>query len=136
MTTFDILAELKRLNIKVTLDEDKLQLDAPTGALSPELKKVIRQQKPALVALLEAQEARQLLETQGWVAVYSKVLGELVLWLEHENVVIPSRWSRVVRYTLAEVRLLTKNPALDADGLRRLHMAKKMFQGKVKAVIP
>ena len=136
MNTLDLLAELKRLNVKLSLAGDKLRLEAPAGVLTPELKEAVSQQKPALVALLEAQEARRLLEVQGWVVVYSKVLGELVLWLEHENVVIPSRWSRVVRYTLAEVRLLTKNPALDADGLRRLHMAKKMFQGKVKAVIP
>jgi len=136
MTPNALLDKLRQLNVKVTLNGDKLRLDAPKGVLTPELKEAVSQQKPALIALLEAEEARRLLETQGWVAVRSKVLGETILWLKHENVVYPSRLHNLVKYTLHELKLLTSNPDLTPEGLRRLHKAKKIFQGKIKAVIP
>ena len=76
---YALLDKLRQLNVKVTLNGDKLRLEAPKGVLTPEMKEAIRQYKPALIALLEAEEARRLLETQGWVAVRSKVLGETIM---------------------------------------------------------
>ena len=136
MTPDALLDKLERLNVKVTINGDKLRLEAPAGVLTPELKEAVSQQKPALIALLEAQEARRLLETQGWVAVRSKVLGETILWLKYVNVVYPSRLHNLTKYTLRELEILTSNSDLTPEGLRRLHKAKKIFQGKIKAVIP
>jgi len=136
MNTLDLLAELKRLNVKVTLNGDKLRLDAPKGVLTPELKEVVSQQKPALIALLEAEEARRLLEVQGWVVVYSKAIGEAVLWCRDEKVIIPTRWRGAVKYTLQELQTLTNNPDLTAEGLKRIHKAKKEFDGKILPASP
>ncbi|MFY9139529.1 MAG: hypothetical protein WAO30_02030 [Thermacetogeniaceae bacterium] len=136
MTPGALLDKLEKLNVKFTINGDKLRLEAPKGVLTPEMKGAVRKQKRALITLLEAQEARELLEKQGWVAVDSKVLGETVLWLKDDNVVYPSRLHNLVKYTLHELKLLTSNPDLTPEGLRRLHKAKKIFQGKIKAVIP
>ena len=136
MNTLDLLAELKRLNVKVTINGDKLRLEAPAGVLTPEMKEAIRQQKPALIALLEAEEARRLLEVQGWVVVYSKAIGEAVLWCRDEKVIIPTRWRGAVRYTLRELQTLTNNPDLTAEGLKRIHKAKKEFDGKILPASP
>jgi hypothetical protein len=136
MTPDALLDKLERLNVKVTINGDKLRLEAPKGVLTPEMKEAIRQYKPALIALLEAQEARRLLEVQGWVVVYSKAIGEAVLWLKHENVVIPTRWRGAVKYTLQELQTLTNNPDLTAEGLKRIHKAKKEFDGKILPASP
>ncbi len=136
MTPLDLLAELERRNVKLTLAGDKLRLDAPAGVLTPELKDAVRRQKPALIALLEAREAKRLLETQGWVAIYSKTLGETVLWCRDEKVIIPTRWRGAVKYTLQELQTLTSNPSLNAEGLKRIHKAKKEFDGKILPANP
>lgn len=136
MTPLDLLAELERLNVKLTLAGDKLRLEAPAGVLTPELKETVRRQKPALIALLEAREAKRLLEMQGWVAIYSKTLGEAVLWCRDEKVIIPTRWRDAVKYTLRELQTLTSNPSLNAEGLKRIHKAKKEFDGKILPANP
>ncbi len=52
MNTLDLLAELKRLNVKVSLAGDKLRLEAPAGVLTPASKEAIAKHKVVLVALL------------------------------------------------------------------------------------
>jgi len=136
MTPDALLDKLERLNVKVTINGDKLRLEAPAGVLTPEMKEAIRQYKPALIALLEAQEAKRLLETQGWVVVYSKAIGEAVLWCRDEKVIIPTRWRGAVKYTLQELQTLTSNPDLTAEGLKRIHKAKKEFDGKILPASP
>lgn len=136
MTPNALLDKLRQLNVKVTLNGDKLRLDAPKGVLTPELKEAVSQQKPALIALLEAQEAKRLLETQGWVVIHSKTLGEDILWCRDEKVIIPTRWRGAVKYTLQELQTLTSNPSLTAEGLKRIHKAKKEFDGKILPASP
>lgn len=136
MTPLDLLAELERRNVKLTLAGNKLRLEAPAGVLTPELKETVRRQKPTLIALLEVQEAKRLLETQGWVVIHSKTLGETVLWCRDEKVIIPARWRDAVKYTLRELQTLTGNPSLNAEGLKRIHKAKKEFDGKILPANP
>lgn len=69
MTTLDLLAELERLNVKITLAGDRLRLEAPAGVLTPELKETIQQHKPALTALFSGQPV----EMVFWPGVVSKV---------------------------------------------------------------
>jgi len=69
MTPLDLLAELKRLKVKVSLAGDRLRLDAPAGVLTPELKGAVQQHKPALMALLSCQPV----EVVFWPGVKSKV---------------------------------------------------------------
>ena len=52
MTSLDLLTELDRLNVKVSLAGDKLRIEAPAGALTPGLKKLIIERKAELVKLL------------------------------------------------------------------------------------
>lgn len=52
MTSLDLLAELRKRNVKISLAGDKLRLEAPAGALTPELKKAIAEHKAGLVELL------------------------------------------------------------------------------------
>jgi len=53
MTPLDLLAELQRLNVKLTLAGDKLRLEAPAGVLTPALKEVVTKHKPELVSFLQ-----------------------------------------------------------------------------------
>jgi len=69
MNTLDLLAELKRLNVKLSLAGDKLRLEAPAGVLTPDLKKAIQQRKSALTALFSGQPV----EMVFWPGVTSKV---------------------------------------------------------------
>jgi len=48
MNTLDLLvAELKRLNVKLSLAGDKLRLEAPAGTLTPKLKEaLVKQSQP------------------------------------------------------------------------------------------
>ena len=131
MTPEALLTELEQRGVKVSLTGDKIRFEAPVGVLTPELKETVRRQKPALIALLEAQEAKRLLQERGWVAIHSKTLSEDILWCRDEKVIIPTRWKDAVRYTLAELQTLTGNPSLNAEGLKRIHKAKKEFEGKV-----
>jgi len=81
MTLLDLLAELNRLNVKLTLAGDKLRLEAPAGVLTPELKETIRQHKAALKALLLGQPA----EVLFWPGVKSKVYRIRQTCLEAEG---------------------------------------------------
>ncbi len=81
MNTLDLLAELKRLNVKLSLAGDKLRLEAPAGILTPQLKQAIKQHKPALIALL----AGQPLEVLFWPGVKSKVYRARQPCLETEG---------------------------------------------------
>lgn len=53
-----LLTELDRLGVKFSLAGDKLQVDAPAGALTDDLRQAIRDNKPALVALLQSDPPR------------------------------------------------------------------------------
>jgi len=47
-----LLTELKRLGIRISLNENKLRLEAPPGVLTPELKETIAGHKQELIAYL------------------------------------------------------------------------------------
>lgn len=136
MTPEALLTELEQRGVKVSLTGDKIRFEAPVGVLTPELKETVRRQKPALIALLEAREAKRLLEMQGWVVIHSKTLGEDILWCKDEKIIIPTRWRGAVKYTLRELQTLTSNPSLNAEGLKRIHKAKKEFDGKILPANP
>lgn len=56
MTAAELLAELRKLDVSVALDGDRLRLDAPAGVLTDEHKRDLAQRKPEVVAFLrEAQ---------------------------------------------------------------------------------
>ncbi len=52
MTTLELLSDLQNLDIHLECVGDKLRVDAPKGALTPELRAILVEQKTALLALL------------------------------------------------------------------------------------
>ena len=52
MTAAELLAELRRLDVHVVLDGDRLRLDAPAGVLTEEYKQDLTPPKPEVVAFL------------------------------------------------------------------------------------
>ncbi|MEO1628134.1 MAG: hypothetical protein AAFV25_23495, partial [Bacteroidota bacterium] len=48
----DLILKLRKLNIKLGLQGDQLQLDAPKGTMTPELLAEIKQHKSALINFL------------------------------------------------------------------------------------
>jgi len=133
MTPAELLAKLERLNVKVSLAGDKLRLEAPAGALTPELKEIIRQQKYALIAFLKTKAKPQLQEIpSNWslIKIYSRVLGEHVYFARDKKAA--AKVKDAVIYTLPELRQLVLTNT-DAEQLRRVHKAKKLFGGELVA---
>jgi hypothetical protein len=60
----------------------------------------------------------------GWAVVSSALLGEDVLWLRDEGVVVPHAAEELVSYTRAELEIL--GPATER-ALRDIHQAKKLL---------
>ena len=52
MTAPDLLAALTALGATVQAVDDRLRIEAPAGALTPEIRSALTEQKPALLALL------------------------------------------------------------------------------------
>ncbi len=62
MTIESLMQTCSELGIKLTLkgdDSDRLQVDAPKGALTAELREALTAQKPAVIAFLKEQASRQ-----------------------------------------------------------------------------
>ena len=62
MTAADLLAELRKLDVHVVLDGDRLRLNAPVGVLTDERKRDLAQRKPEVIAFLR--EAQRLAAQQ------------------------------------------------------------------------
>lgn len=133
LTALDVLFHLDQLGFRVLLEGENIRVIPPEGVnLTDELRQAIRKNKKELVALLQILEwaqVKQVLKEKGWITIYSEVLGEIVIWCKDEKVVIPTRWKAAVRYHLAELRELTKQPMTEED-LRLVHIAKKNFNGR------
>lgn len=52
MTIAELFAELERQRVELSLDGDRLRFRAPTGALRPELRTVISDQRTEIIAAL------------------------------------------------------------------------------------
>lgn len=55
----ELLGELQNRGIRLSVDGDQLRINAPKGALSPELVARIRQEKTALIAMLGHPRAQE-----------------------------------------------------------------------------
>ena len=62
MSAAQLLAELRARDCDVTALDERLRVDAPAGVLTPDLRAVIAQHKPELLALLVAEAARASVE--------------------------------------------------------------------------
>jgi len=71
---------------------------------------------------------REDLQRRGWAVIYSRTLGQQVLWLRDSGIVVPDRWRRYVAYTLAELAALR---GATKDELLQIHAAKRVLGGRV-----
>lgn len=142
-----LLRQLEEIGYQAVLDGDNIRLTwrgvgKPDPAIVLPLLEELKRRKEEVRALLaawqpkpdykgEAEKAQRLLEERGWCVVWSRVLGEPVVWVRDGKVVIPARWKDAVKYTLAELEALTRPPKPGPEELRRLHQAKKLFGGEI-----
>lgn len=148
-----LLRQLEEIGYQATLDGDNVRLTwrgvgkpdpAIVRPLLEELKRrkeeairwlTFRQQKPNYE--LEAALAARLLKKLGWCAVESRTLGgEVVLWVKDAGVAVPAKWRNAIRYTLVELEALTRPPKPGPEDLRKLHEAKRLFDGEIGADKP
>ena len=154
MNAVELLTDLAERGIQATGEGEHLRV-RPRSALTPELIEEIRAHKAELLALLDGrlplaeafpggvEEVQSLtlaevcvmpLEKFGRarlrVVVYSKVLGEEVLFASDNATVDPGE--RRVVYRAAELRELVRIGA-DEMELRSIHDAKRVFGGTVGA---
>ena len=79
MTVDDLLTELSRLSVKITINGDRLHIDAPAGVLTPQLRAALAEHKPLLL---------QRLTSPAWVMDPSSELLQIPLSLN----LPPSAW--------------------------------------------
>lgn len=132
MSLANTIRQLKEKGFEISLGEDKVKVSYP-GESPPEgvkhLLDTVRDNKKEVVRLLQAQGARALIEKQGWAAVQSETLGETVIWVRDERVIIPTLYRDNVKYTLEELEALAAEPKLSEEGLREVHEIKRMSGG-------
>ncbi len=82
-----MLADLRRREVMLEAEGDRISVDAPAGVIDERLRKVLTENKPAIIKLLEW-ERRKLRETdrrglviewareRGWIALHDPTTGE------------------------------------------------------------
>ena len=70
MTPAELLTELGRRGVVLTADGDSLNIDAPRGAVTPELLAALREHKPRLIRFLQPPEP----VTDGRCTVHGRFL--------------------------------------------------------------
>lgn len=129
-----LVEELKKHGVKLYLDNGKLKVIGQLDTLPKGVFEQLKQNKTEVVEYLRQEQVKkvtQLLREQGWVAVKSHVLGEVVLWTRDKKVAVPERWSNAVIYTLEELQALVNEPVRSAAELKGIHAAKKIFEGEL-----
>ncbi|MGE4334603.1 MAG: hypothetical protein AB7E55_01330 [Pigmentiphaga sp.] len=134
MTAAELRDTLHKAGVVLWVEEGRIRYRAPRGVLTPELRRVIITHRDGLRALLREEEAivARLLQTRGWALIDSAVLGERVVWARDEEAAKGAPEDPVV-YGYEELRLLVQSTTT-ADALRQIHVAKKIFSGRVRAV--
>lgn len=69
MTTSELLAELERLGVTLSINGDKLRLEAPVGVLAPALKEAVLKHKQEIMALLSGDGVEEVF----WPGVKARV---------------------------------------------------------------
>lgn len=87
MTARDLLVDLRGRGVALETDGDRISVDAPAGVIDERMRKLLAENKPALIKLLEW-ERRRLREADrrglviewsrehGWIALHDPTTGE------------------------------------------------------------
>lgn len=154
MNAAELLQDLERRDVRLTLNGDSLRIDAPQGMITEELEQTLTQYKPELVELIRHHSSAtdpaalkptpatervadmsfdQLAQAGLIVTVSSEVLGQDVLFVS-DNVSEAALANRTLPiYRADELRRLALfNPSPIA--LRAVHISKTVFQGRIADV--
>lgn len=94
-----LLTELNRLDIKLSLADGKLRCNAPKGAMTPALRDSIKQFKPALLQLLENQRQPESGANTGGTLTPIARNGELPLSYSQERIWLLSKLDPANHFT-------------------------------------
>jgi hypothetical protein len=138
----ELLQELEQQGCQFKVDSGILMV---RGALTDELREVIRQHKPDILAELKRREAREqgqvvdfeseartirtALRIHGTAKIYSRTLDDVVYWVRDDREATKVPKGAVV-YTLGELKHLVDIKS-DPEALNQIHQAKKIFGGKL-----
>ena len=100
----ELLAQLERSGIEVRAKDGKLQINAPAGALTPELQAELRRRKPELLALLAGDAS----EEDAWAPL---TFAQQRLWL------IENFSPSSIEYNIPQAWLI--DGAVDREALRQ-----------------
>jgi len=133
-----LLNELEALGYSFWLEDDLIKFKH-TGPGEPDAKIVkplfdeLKKCKKEAVKHLKGRQASRitaLLKEKGLIKIYSRVLGEHVYFARDKKAA--AKVKDAVVYTLPELRQLVLSNT-DAEQLRRVHKAKKLFGGELVA---
>jgi len=68
------------------------------------------------------------LATRGYAVIHSKVVGDHVVFVRDDSVVVPDKWAGKVRFTVEELSLMRGSVP---EAVKQIHDVKRIFGGKV-----
>lgn len=132
-----LVGDLHGAGIVLSVEGDRLAV-SPKGLLTPEIRTEIVRFRDDLIEAVRvhgsdlltvfAQETNESVSSRlspsgpGWAAVRSYVLGETIVFVRDDSVLLPPEAARFVTYTRAELEILS---TATREVLRQMHGAKK-----------
>ena len=123
------VADLARRGIRVTIDGDRLAVDAPVGVLTPDLLQELRATKDDLMRVLGLEDQLDMplskfTRSSRCLVVYSRVLDEMIL-IAADNAELPK--AELVAYRASELAsMVCQSP----ECLRAAHTVRKAFDAE------
>jgi CO dehydrogenase/acetyl-CoA synthase alpha subunit len=114
-----LIDELKRRDVIFEVQGDKLQYDAPTGVVTPEIQETLKQHKKQVIRYLQAIQS-----DVYWI--WSDKLGEIVILCKDEGVAGRYRNSGHACFLFNEADRLK---GVSDDMLKSIAVAKRVFPG-------
>lgn len=132
MTTAELLKKVTALGIHLSTNGGKLLIDAPTGAVTLELKETLAAQKPELIRLLtgKPEPTPDGKAGDGILPIFSKVVGGTVYLVNHNDRNAVKELDGAV-YFLDEIKAIVAAKPSHSE-LKLIHLAKKKFHGTVR----
>lgn len=76
----------------------------------------------------QASRLQHLLDTQGYAGIRSSIIEDIVVFVRDDSVVVPTKWSGKVRFTMDELSLMIGSAP---EAVKQIHEVKRVFGGKV-----
>jgi len=76
----------------------------------------------------QARKLQHLLDTQGYAGIQSSIIDDIVVFVRDDSVVVPSKWSSKVTFTMDELALMIGS---SPEAVKQIHEVKRVFGGKV-----